>query len=190
MVDGQECEILGEEDRSGNRIIHMTPKEHTVYRERTPWPQWVTVIFWGSMVACTYPLLAGWGTDTPFEQRLAATAAIVTVFLLLGYLLHGTTVLVKRRELLLHLGHAAVIRRRVAFGDIESLESVRYSPMREFGGWGVRGSGAKQAWTARGDEAVVLHLVNGRQLYVGSDHPHRLEERIRAAAGDQLGKNA
>ena len=34
--------------------------------------------------------------------------------------------------------------------------------------------------------AVALTLVGDRELYVGSDHPQRLEERIRAAAGDQL----
>jgi len=164
--------------------------ERVVYRERSPWPQWVNVIFWGSMVACTYPLLAGWGTDSPFLQRLAIAASIVVTFVVLLYLVGGLTVLVKRTELLVHLGSVAVIRKRIPFGDIVSLESVRYHPLREFGGWGVRGFGAKQAWSARGDQAVVLHLVSGKQLYVGSDHPHRLEERIRSTAGDQLGQNA
>jgi len=163
--------------------------ERVVYRERSPWPQWVNVIFWGSMVACTYPLLAGWGTDTPFPQRLAATVAIVAAFVGIMYFVGGLTVLVKRAEILVHLGSVGIIRKRIPFGDIVSLESVRYHPLREFGGWGVRGVGAKQVWSARGDEAVVLHLVSGKQLYVGSDHPHRLEERIRTAAGDQLGQN-
>lgn len=161
-----------------------------LYRERTPWPQWVNVIFWGAMVACTYPLLAGWGTDTPFWQRFAATAAIVATFVVLGYLLGGTTVLVRRHELMVHLGSVPLIRKRIAFEDIAALECVRYSPLKDFGGWGVRGSGAKQAWTARGDQAVVLHLVSGPQLYIGSDHPHRLEDRIRTAAGDRWEKNA
>ena len=164
--------------------------ERVVYRERSPWPQWVNVIFWGSMVACTYPLLAGWGTDTPFLRRLAIVASIAVAYVVLMFFLGGLTVLVKRTELLVHLGSVALVRKRISFADIVSLESVRYHPLREFGGWGVRGFGQKQAWSARGDQAVVLHLVSGKQLYVGSDHPHRLEERIRATAGDQLGQNA
>ena len=164
--------------------------ERVVYRERSPWPQWVNVIFWGSMVACTYPLLAGWGTDKSFPQRLTIVASIAVAYVVLMFFLGGLTVLVKRTELQVHLGSIALIRKRISFADIVSLESVRYHPLRDFGGWGVRGFGAKQVWSARGDQAVVLHLVSGKQLYVGSDHPHRLEERIRATAGDQLGQNA
>ena len=36
---------------------------------------------------------------------------------------------------------------------------------------------------ARGNQAVVLHLRDGRQVYLGSDHPNRLESRIRGAMG-------
>lgn len=164
--------------------------ERVVYRERSPWPQWVNVVFWGSLIACTYPLLAGWGTDTPFPTRLSIAAGIALIFVVLMYAVGGLTVLVKRTKLTVHLGSIPLVSKNIAYADINSLESVRYHPLREFGGWGVRGFGAKQAWSARGDEAVVLHLVSGKQLYVGSDHPHRLEERIRATAGDQLGKNA
>jgi hypothetical protein len=32
----------------------------------------------------------------------------------------------------------------------------------------------------------VLTLVGDRELYIGSDRPQRLEDRIRTAAGDQF----
>ena len=49
----------------------------------------------------------------------------------------------------------------------------------------MRGAGKKKAWTARGDRAVVIGLEEGRRLYVGSDHPKRLEEAIRGAVADR-----
>lgn len=161
-----------------------------LYRERSLWPEWVNVLLWATMVAVVYPLLAGWGSDSDFEERLLTAVVIVMVYGAITIFLGGTTVLVKRTELHVHLGFVPLIRKRVVFKDIASMESVRYHPIREFGGWGVRGFGAKQAWTARGDQAVVLHLVNGRQLYVGSDTPQRLEQWIRSTAGDELGQNA
>jgi len=166
------------------------PDERILYRERSTWPQWVNVLYWAVMVACVYPLLAGWGSDADFTERVLTAVAIVLTFVALLLLVGGTTVLVKRTELQVYLGFIPLIRKRVAFGDIASLESVRYHPIREFGGWGVRGFGQKQAWTASGDQAVVLHLVSGKQLYVGSDTPQRLEDRIRTTAGGRLGQNA
>ena len=76
-----------------------------------------------------------------------------------------------------------MIRRAVAFDEIVSLESVEYRPLSEFGGWGVRGLGRRKAWTARGNRAVALRLTGDRELLIGSDHPKRLEERIRTLAG-------
>lgn len=160
-----------------------------IYQERWSWPQWVQVIYWSSMIACTYPLLAGWGTDSPLGTRLWIVAAIVAFFVVLIRLVGGLTIRVRPEHLEVFLGRVPLIRKRVAFGDIVSLESVRYHPLREFGGWGVRGFGKKQAWSARGDQAVVLHLVGGKQLYIGTDTPHRLEERIRTVAGAGLGAN-
>jgi len=76
-----------------------------------------------------------------------------------------------------------MIRRRIPLDDVVALRSVRYRPMRDFGGWGVRGMGKRKAWTARGDRAVELDLTGGRQLLIGSDRPDRLLEGIRSAAG-------
>jgi len=161
-------------------------RDRVIYRERSRWPQWVDVIFWGSMVACTYPLLAGWGSDTPFPTRAVLAVGVVVAYLLMMLVLGGTTVLVTRTEVQVHLGSVPLISKHMAFTDIESVEAVRYHPIREFGGWGVRGFGQKQAWTARGDQAVIVHLASGRDIYVGSDKPHRLEERIRTVGGDSF----
>jgi len=95
--------------------------------------------------------------------------------------LGGLTVLVQETRIVMHLGTVRLVRRMVPLDSVVSLESVRYRPLLEFGGWGVRGAGQKKAWTARGDRAVVLGLEEDRKLYVGSDHPQRLEAAIRSA---------
>ena len=92
--------------------------------------------------------------------------------------------------LFLHLGEVQLLRRSVAFEEIERVEVVRYRPLREFGGWGIRGWGRKKAWSMRGDRAVRLHLTGGRLLYVGSDTPDRLAERIRTIGGGRIGAQA
>jgi hypothetical protein len=48
--------------------------------------------------------------------------------------------------------------RTVALNDILASEWVRYSPMRQYGGWGVRVSRHGRAYIAFGDEGVQLLL--------------------------------
>lgn len=163
--------------------------ERVVYRERTPWAMWVYLVLWGAFAAAGLPLL--WGeTAVPLPGGLLLAASVLLVAALVQVLFGGTTVLVETEAIRVHLGLVPVLSKRVRYADIRALESVRYRPIREFGGWGIRGFGQKQAWTARGDQAVVLHLVSGRDLYIGSDHPHRLEDRIRMAAGGHLASSA
>lgn len=162
--------------------------ERTLYRERSPWPGWVGVLIWSVVVLMCYPLLAGWDVDLPFGLRAMIAGGVVAFTLFLRALLGGMTTLVQESRLFLHMGAVPLVRKVVPYSEIVAMRPVTYRPMMEFGGWGIRGFGKKRAWTARGNRALVLELEGGRELYVGSDHPQRLEERIRSVAGARLGQ--
>lgn len=155
--------------------------ERTTYTERTPWAGWVHAVMWGAITLSCYPVLAGWDTELPFPARVLIVVGVVAFAAAVVVLLGGLTVRIQPTGIFMHLGRVPLVRRRVPYSEIESLESVRYRPLREFGGWGVRGWGARKAWSARGDRAVALQLEGDRLLLIGSDHPQRLEERIRTA---------
>lgn len=161
--------------------------EKTMYRERSPWPGWVAFVYWGSIGGCCLLLLQGYDTDLALPARLLITALVLAVAFGLERVIKGLTVLVQQTRLYLYLGSVPLIKRTVPYDEILELESVEYRPLLDFGGWGVRGMHHRKAWTARGNRAVLLTLTDNRELYVGSDHPQRLEERIRASAGDRLG---
>jgi hypothetical protein len=149
------------------------------YTERTPWPHWADAIFWGAIVLTCFAILTGADTDVAAELRFPIAMGMLVTGLGLRWVLGGLTVRVDATGILVHLGRAPVLRRRVAFDEIQSLDVVRYRPILDFGGWGIRGLGKTKAWTARGNQAVRLSLTDDRELYIGSDVPHRLAERIR-----------
>jgi len=157
--------------------------ERTTYEEWTPWAGWVRAVMWGAVVVSCYPVLAGVDTDMAFPVRALIAAGVAAFAVGIQTLLAGLTVRVQETRIFMHLGKFPLIRRSVPFAEIESLDSVQYHPLREFGGWGVRGWGDRKAWSARGDLAVALQLDGERLLLIGSDHPRRLEERIRTAMG-------
>lgn len=165
----------------------MAPRGAPVYREWSPWSGWITIVFWGTMlIALVAVLTAGNGGQ---GDRLAGGVILAVVAVAIQWLVVGMTVRLYRDELVLSLGRVPLIRKAIRYDEIVDLQSVTYRPLMEFGGWGVRFRGKKKAWSARGNQAVVLHLADDTMLYVGSDHPHRLEERIRTVAGNRIGSS-
>ena len=63
---------------------------------------------------------------------------------------------------------------RVPVREIARAEAVSYRPVRDYGGWGMRGWGARRAVNARGNRGVLVIRVDGSTLLVGSQDPRRL----------------
>jgi hypothetical protein len=164
----------------------MDSRAQPIYKEWSSWPGWIQVVFWGAMfIAMVKVSMSGPGSD---QDRFWGLVVLGIVAGAVQILLAGLSVRLYRDRLVVGLGSLGLISRTIHFDQIVRTESVTYSPIREFGGWGVRwGKDGKKVWSARGNHAVVLHLKDGTRLYVGSDSPHRLEERIRAVAGTRLG---
>jgi hypothetical protein len=72
--------------------------------------------------------------------------------------------------------------RVVPTDDIETAYSREYSPMREFGGWGVRlAADGGRAYNAHGKEGVQLVLRDGRRILVGTQRAEQLLGALRSA---------
>ncbi|HSL10210.1 MAG TPA: hypothetical protein VLA82_02710 [Actinomycetota bacterium] len=70
-------------------------------------------------------------------------------------------------------------RRTIALGDVEAAEAVRYHPLREFGGWGIRwGWRGGWAYSIAGDLGVDLRLRGDRRVVIGSRDPEPLAAAI------------
>ena len=62
--------------------------------------------------------------------------------------------------------------------EIAGASARTYRPLREFGGWGIRGWGANRAYNVSGDEGVQLVLTNGSRILIGTQRPQELEAAI------------
>jgi hypothetical protein len=55
----------------------------------------------------------------------------------------------------------------------------KYSPLREFGGWGIRfAPGKKRAYSVSGNKGVELELSDGMHVLIGSQRPEELTQMI------------
>ena len=72
------------------------------------------------------------------------------------------------------------VRRRVSVSEIASADAVRYNPVRDFGGYGIRSGAQGKAYIAAGIEAVRCLMRDGSFIFVGTQHPKELLSAIRA----------
>jgi hypothetical protein len=72
-------------------------------------------------------------------------------------------------------------RRTIPMAEITHFEARTYSPLREYGGWGIRGFGSNRAYNVSGDRGVELTLKDGRKVMVGSQRADDLARAIAAA---------
>lgn len=69
--------------------------------------------------------------------------------------------------------------RYIPFTEIAAVEPLRYRPIREFGGWGIRWGGRNRiAYNVSGDRGVELTLTNGQRILIGSQAPEELARII------------
>lgn len=69
-------------------------------------------------------------------------------------------------------------KRVIPFRDIRTAAVRTYSPLRDYGGWGLRWGPQGQAYNVSGDRGVLLELTNGKRLLIGSQRPEELEAAI------------
>jgi hypothetical protein len=81
----------------------------------------------------------------------------------------------------LSVRYGFLYRTRVPLSEIALAEAIEYAPVREYGGWGIRGSRRRRALNARGNQGVLLTRSDGTTLLVGSQRPRELLEALARA---------
>ena len=71
--------------------------------------------------------------------------------------------------------------RHIGLAGIRGARPRQYSPIGEYGGWGIRWSpGGGMAYNVSGDRSVQLELAGGKKILVGSQRSEELASAITA----------
>lgn len=70
--------------------------------------------------------------------------------------------------------------RLIPLDTIATAFAREYSPMREYGGWGIRTSSEGRAYNASGNKGVQLVLKDHSRVLIGSQKPEELVAALRA----------
>lgn len=64
--------------------------------------------------------------------------------------------------------------RRIGRNEIAAYSVVTYSPISEYGGWGIKGTSSHRAYNVWGNRGVRITFANGNTLLIGSQRPEEL----------------
>lgn len=103
----------------------------------------------------------------------------VVLSLLAVILLNRLTTTVTPEALTLRYGF--LYSARVPLSDITNAAAIVYRPVRDYGGWGIRGSRKRRAVNTRGDRGVLITRSDGGTLLVGSQDPRGLLDALARA---------
>lgn len=62
--------------------------------------------------------------------------------------------------------------------EIQSIEVVEYSPISDFGGWGLKGNRSTKAYSVLGDQGLLLDIGQKKKVMIGTQKPKELRSYI------------
>ena len=78
----------------------------------------------------------------------------------------------------LYIRYMPFVNRKIDFQSIDLCEVRMYHPLKEYGGWGIRGGRSGRAYNVRGNRGVQLRFKNGTKLMIGSQQADELARAI------------
>ncbi|MBI3922661.1 MAG: hypothetical protein HY318_14665 [Armatimonadetes bacterium] len=157
-------------------MIDETPK----FREVQYFPWWANVGMAGSVPF----VLALWITQAG-SKPVPGKVALPVVVLLSGVflLLFRMVTLIYSDQVVVEFGWLRLIRFKMPVSGVKSCRPVTYSPIGDFGGWGIRfGREGKLAYIARGNRAAEV-VTEKRALLIGTERPEELSQVINSLLG-------
>ena len=158
-------------------------------RFRRPW-------VWALVILGALPLWIIFGIQVvggrPIGENPAPNWVLWIFFLLIGvglpYLFLVLRLRVRVFDEHLRVRFRPLRAKIIPHREIQAVEAVAYSPLGEFGGWGVRyRPGFGWAYNISGKHGVIVTLRDGHRMLIGSQRSEELADALEKASDQPVG---
>ena len=163
----------------------MTEKNNITFHEEQRFRQtWVWIIILPCLLIVWYIAINKLLLNTPVGNNNASNSEMLILWLLFGvlfplffYKLELMTE-VRKNGLYIRFFPFHLCFKRIPLEKLKKHAVRTYSPITEYGGWGIKwGSGGK-AYNVSGNRGVQLEFTDGKRLLIGSQKPEQLDSAI------------
>jgi hypothetical protein len=131
------------------------------------------------------PLTMAFGAIVSFSSEPWISLLLLVIAVLVTTTYGGLRILVTRENITIRWGMLGIKVLKVKIKDLQSAEVHHFSPIKDFGGYGIRGNSEMSAYYLNGDTGVKLTTVRGKKYLIGSNNAARLAMVINAVASAQ-----
>lgn len=159
--------------------------DEILFKENQKFSQWwIWIILAGSIGLVGYGLIQQVIFGEPFGDHPGRNTELEIVFgvtLLIAVLFISLRLdtLITRDGVYVKFSPFYLKFRHYSWDQIHSLYVRQYSPVGEYGGWGLRGFGSNRALNVSGNTGLQLELKNGDRLLIGTRKAEELAEVIK-----------
>lgn len=114
--------------------------------------------------------------DNPAPTWLLGIFSLIPVLFLVLFYRSKLQLEISEKELTFHFRPFHKKAKKISWSEIQQAYTRKYSPISEFGGWGLRRGLKGKAYTTSGDFGLQLKLKNGTQILLGSQKVEELEQ--------------
>lgn len=155
-----------------------------IYREVQQFRQ-----VWLWMILTFSALMAWWAffqqvvLKIPFGNRPSSDWVIWVIWLIVGvalpWLFFALKLVVEVRKEGIHAYFSPLYKRTISFQDLKDYRVVKYRPILDYGGWGIRFNWRRElALNVAGNCGVRFELKSGRKILIGSQSPEKLARAV------------
>jgi len=167
-------------------LTRMTNERNSlpIYSETQMFSRWWLLVIFAAALLPTIFIYIGISDKTPRNIFGPALIGPVLVALLIGFSNLKTEL---RPEGLSYNFFPFHLRWHfIPIEDIEKIYVRKYSPLGEYGGWGIRGFAKNRAFNVKGSMGIQLELRNGKRILFGTQKPEEWEKVIKEQFADSL----
>lgn len=139
---------------------------------------WVTLIVLGVAALMWYGFIQQIFFGQPFGSNPTPNWMMWLFWLLFGVgfpiVWYNARLIVELRDDHISIRFVPFVTRSIFYADIKQHKVRTYRPLREYGGWGIRGLAGRRAYSVSGNQGVELELNSGQEIMIGSQKPEEL----------------
>jgi hypothetical protein len=156
--------------------MEQKEKHSIVFEEEQRFSQWVLWLFFALVIGDL--VYAYFSDNAAKEDRLVGI--VITCLVFCAFLFFKLKTRINAQGIYVQFVPFHRAERFYPWSGIALAEVRSYKPLREYGGWGLRGLGSNRALNVRGKMGIQLVFENGNRLLIGTQKGGQAKEAIDA----------
>jgi|SRR5690606_1044828 len=160
-------------------------KHKPLFQETQRFTQWW---IWVILIAINIPFWIGIYIQIikgePFGDKPMSDVGliIITIFMILFNLLFfgfNLKTQITHNKIYFKFFPFHIKEREYLISDIQEMKVVKYNPIGDYGGWGIRGFGSNKAFNVKGNMGLRILFKDGTKRLLGTQKSEELEKTIK-----------